>query len=143
MNRMQKMAWYKIIVIVATGIVTTCTVATLNYTCSASQARAGLGCLGLLGFLGLADRIFRKSTDKIDFDERDLLIQRKATVVAYSVFWVFWIASSMAIWAIKKPGGSITVEVLPLMVLAGGVVVTLMHSVAILVQYGWKEKSNE
>jgi hypothetical protein len=138
MNRMQKIAWYKIIVIAVVGILTTFAVATLNHTYGASHARGGLGCLGLLGFLGLADRLFSKSRNKIDFDERDLLIQRKATVFAYSMFWVLWVVGSMMIWVIKKPGGSITVEVLPLMVLAGGIIVTLVQSVSTLIQYGWK-----
>ena len=143
MNRLQKIAWYKIIVIAVAGILTICTVAALNHSYGASHARGGLGCLGLLGFLGLADRLFRKSSNKTDFDERDLSIQRKATVIAYSVFWVLWVVGSMMLWVIKKPGGSITVEVLPLMVLAGMIIVTLVQSVAILIQYGWKENTNE
>jgi len=143
MNRLQKMAWYNLILIIAVLTLTGTVVAVLAHKYGVLHARDGLCMLGLLGFLGLSSHLFRKKHGKTDLDERDQFIQKRATLIAYTVFWVVWILGSMTAWLIIGPGNSVPVVVLPLIVLVGGLIVTSVQSVAILIQYGWKEKNNE
>jgi len=48
-------------------------------------------------------------------------------------------------WSIIGPSGSISVNVLPIMLLGIGITLALVHSLVILVQYGWgiKGKNHE
>jgi hypothetical protein len=143
MNRIQKIAWYQLIVIAVVLTLTGIIVAVLTCKYGMPKARSGLGLLGLLGLLGFSHHLFRKKTDKIDLDERDLLIQRKATVIAYSGFWIVWVFGSMIAWGIIGPGNYVNVEILPLTVLAGGLIVVSVQSVAILIQYGRGGREHE
>ena len=143
MNRIQKMAWYNLIVIFAVIIIVSVVFAVLYHIYGLPYARGSLGMLGLFGLLGPSAILFRAKPGKVDFDERDLLIQRKSTAIAYSVFWVLWIAGSMITWAIKGAENQISVNILPIMVMLGGLTVVLVQSIAILSQYDQKEKNNE
>ena len=89
MNRMQKIAWYNMIVIVAALTASGATVGLLAIFFGMPKALGGLGFLGIAGFMGLSPVLFRKKQGDVDFDERDLLIYRKAIIVAYSIFWLF------------------------------------------------------
>ena len=137
MNRLQKMAWYQLIVIAAVLALTGIVVAVLTCKYGATKARCGLGMLGFLGLMGFSPLLFRRKSDKIDWDERDLLILRRATAIAYSVFWVAWVFGSLITWGIIGAGNCVTVDILPLTVVIGGLTVASVQSVAILVQYGW------
>jgi hypothetical protein len=46
-------------------------------------------------------------------------------------------------WSIIGPSGSISVNVLPIMLFGIGITLTLVHSLVILVQYGWGGKDGE
>jgi len=145
MNRLQKMAWFNLIVIsIALGL---CVIAigTLYYIFGLPMRGliGGIGFLGITGLLGLSPVLFRKKQGEVNFDERDLLIYQKATVVAYSLFWVLFTAVCMIPWLILKTGASIPVVVLPAMLAGGFITVQLLQNLAILVQYGWKGKDNE
>jgi hypothetical protein len=50
--------------------------------------KGALGGLGLLGLLGLDPLFFRMQKGQVVTDEWDLLINRRAWVLAYSLFWV-------------------------------------------------------
>jgi hypothetical protein len=145
MNKLQKMAWYQLTVIVVTLSATAAAVAILNYKHGMPTAKSGLGVLGFLGLLGLSNIIFRPRKNKVEFDERDVLIQKRSTTLAYSVFWVIFVLGSMIAWSIIGSESRISVNVLPLMVISAAILVVTIQSVAILVQYGWKvkEKNHE
>lgn len=141
MNRMQKIAWYNLIVIVAALTASGVTVGLLAIFFGMPIALAGLGFLGITGFLGLSPVLFRKKQGEVDFDERDLLINRKATVVAYSIFWLFFSAACMIPWFLVGPNKSIPSNSLPALLVAGGITLVLSQSLAILILYGKGEKS--
>jgi hypothetical protein len=143
MNKLQKMAWYQLTVLIVTLSVTAAAVAILNYKHGMPTAKSGLGFLGFLGLLGLSNIIFRPKKDKVEFDERDVSIQKMSTMLAYSAFWVIFVLGSMIAWGIIGTGNLIPVDVLPLMVLSAAILVTTVQSVAILVQYGWGGKGEK
>ena len=145
MNRYQKIAWFNLIVVsLALGLsVIAFSIGYFFFGVPACQAVAGFGFIGIMGFCGLSPVLFRKDKSKVQFDERDTAIQRKAVIAAYATFWLLFVAAAMIPWFIIGPNGTITVNYLPWMVFGGMFVVVLMQSIATLTQYGWKGKDNE
>ena len=89
MNRTQKIAKFNLVVMsIALGL-SALAVGVSYFVIGLPIRRAvgGLGLLGICGLLGLTPILFRKEPGEVDFDERDLLIQRKAALGAYSIFW--------------------------------------------------------
>ena len=140
MNRQQKIAWFNLVAItLAFGLsVTTFCVGFFIFKAPVRQAAAGFGFMGIMGFIGLTPVLFKKDKGKVLADERDLAILRKAAVVAYSVFWVLFVAAAMIPWFITGPDGKITVNYLPWMVFGGMFVVMLAQSLVTLSEYGWR-----
>jgi hypothetical protein len=145
MNRMQKMAWFNLIVIsLALGLsVAAFSIGYFIFGAPARQAAAGSGFIGIMGFSGLSPILFRKDKSKVQYDERDTAIQRKSVIIAYSIFWVLFVAAAMIPWFILGPNGTITTNYLPWMVFGGMFTVMLLQSIVTLSEYGWKGKDNE
>jgi len=143
MNRAQKIALYNLIVIMISLTITVIAIGSLAIVYGIPKALGGLGFLGTAGFIGLSPILFRKKRGHLDLDERDLLIYSKASLVAYSLFWVLFTAACIVPWLILKTGASIPVIVLPCMLAIGFITVQFVQSVAILIQYGRKGKENE
>ncbi len=145
MNRMQKIAWFNLIVILlALGFsVIAFSIGYFIFGAPARQAAAGFGFIGIMGFSGLSPVLFRKDKSKVQFDERDTAIQRKAVGFAYAIFWVLFVAAAMIPWFIIGPNGTITTNYLPWMVFGGMFVVMLLQSIVTLNEYGWRAKENE
>jgi hypothetical protein len=145
MNRIQKMAWFTLAMLVlAAGLsVAAFSVAHFIFGLPANRAVGGFGFIGIMGFSGLAPLLFRKDKDHVQLDERDLLIMRKAMIAAYSVFWLLFVAAAMVPWFIIGPNGKFTVNYLPWMVFGGMFVVMLVQSLVTLSEYGWRAKDNE
>ena len=89
MNRSQKIAWYNLIVILVSLILAGAAIGVLAAIFGMPRALGGLGFMGICGLMGLTPILFREKRGQLGFmgyDERDLLIFRKATVIAYSIF---------------------------------------------------------
>jgi hypothetical protein len=142
MNRAQKIALYNLIVIIASLTITGAAVGILSIVHGMPQALGGLRFLGIVGFVGLSPILFRKKRGQLGFDERDLLIHKRATIAAYSIFWVFFTAACITPWLALDCGATIRVVVLPCILASGFIIVQLVQSIAILVQYGWGGKEN-
>ena len=143
MNRAQKIALYNLIVIIASLTITGAAIGILAIVYGMPKALGGLGFLGIGALIGLSRILFRKKRGEISFDERDLLIFRRAAFAAYSTFWFLFTAACMIPWWILETGASIRVVVLPCMLAGGFVIVQLIQSIAILVQYGWTGKGEK
>ena len=136
MNRLQKIAWFNLIVLLVSLALTGAAVGILAVIIGMPRALGGCGFLGISGLLGLAPILFRKKQGQPELDERDLLIFRRASLVAYSIFWVYFTFACMAPWLILDQGATIRVVMLPGMLAGGFVIVQLIQSIAVLVQYG-------
>ena len=143
MNRAQKMGWYNLIVVLVSLALTGVTISVLAAIVGMPKALGGFCFLGIGGLIGFSPIIFRKKQGQLDFDERDLLIQRRAFVIAYSIFWVFFTFACMIPWLVLDTGTTIRVVVLPGMLAGGFVIVQLIQSIAILVMYGKGGQSYE
>jgi hypothetical protein len=143
MNRMQKIAWFNLIVVsLALGLsIAAFAIFYFVLGLPANRAAAGFGFIGILGLTGLNPVMFRKDKSKVQFDERDIAIQRKAVGFAYAIFWVLFVAAAMIPWFVIGPDGTITTNYLPCMVFGGMFVVMLVQAIVTLNEYGWRAKN--
>jgi hypothetical protein len=127
MNALQKQAWLTVLMAVASLVA-------FGVLCPLIGPEPALSGFALFGFTGLGSLFFRKAR----LDERDRAIARRAVVVAFVASYEVFIAACMGVWAIMyflRGSAQISVHVLPLITLAGGVVAFTVHAVAILVLY--------
>ena len=83
-----------------------------------------------------------KRKEKIEFDERDKLILIRSTLAGYVVLWMYFIAACIYVWLTASPDRSISVNVMPIVVVEGIAVFIFVQSVTTLIQYGWVERKN-
>ncbi len=145
MNRYQKLAWFNLIVITATIIITTTAVAIEIRI--RGYSTIGGWFVAILALLRFNPFLFKKpqGQNKVVCDERDSFIIKRAVSFAYTTFWIVFFVSSLAVHIFMGmgPKSSIPTITLPLMAVGGALFMQIVCSVAILVQYGRKEKSHE
>ena len=142
MNRYQKLAWFNIIVITATIVITTAGIA-IEIRWRGYSTIAPCFFLILI-LLRLNPFLFKKpkGQNMVVSDERDSFIIKRAVSFAYTTFWIVFIVSSFAVHIFKGmgPKSSVPTISLPLMAVGGGLLMKILSSVAILVQYGRRGK---
>ena len=142
MNRYQKLAWFNLIVITATIIITSAAVAIELHMRGFSTI--GGWFVAILVLLRFNPFLFKKpqGRDKVVCDERDSFIVKRARSFAYTTFWIVFIVSSFAVHIFMGmgPKSSVPTITLPLMAVGGALFMKIVGSVAILVQYGRGEK---
>jgi len=138
MNRYQKLAWFNLIVIISTIIITTTAVAIELHMRGFSTI--GGWFIAILVLLKFKPFMFKKpqGQDKILCDERDSFIVKRARTFAHTTFWIVFFVSSFAVHILMgmEPDSSIPTITLPLMAVGGALLMKIVCSVAILVQYG-------
>ncbi len=141
MNKYQKMARFTLILLgLALGLSITA-VLVLRFAVGMSwrASMGGFGFIGIMGFSRIRPSLFKK--DKCGLDERDLLIKQKAMVAAYWSFWPLFVLAAMAPLYVYGPDGVVSVQYLCWMVFGGMYWVFLIYSIAILNEYGWRNKN--
>jgi len=142
MNRAQKSAWFGLtmstllLVLVVTSVLVARPAPQLSNLLWFSPA------LGLYALLIIFLRK-KQGQDKVDIDERDSCISRKALIAAFSSTAGLLIGVCMISLFIVGPTSSIPVCLLPALLYSLFVVFILTYSVAVLVQYGWRDKDGE
>jgi len=142
MNRQQKIAKFSLIVTLTAIILSVIAVGVFYFVAGMPIRRAlgGFGFIGICGLAGLSPLLYRKERDKVDFDERDILIQQRASLGAYTIFWVLFVLAAMIPFFVLGPDGSVSVKYLAAMVFGGMTTVILVQSLVTLEQYGWRQK---
>ena len=145
MNREQKIARFSLIMILIALTVSVIAVGLLYFIVGwpIQRALAGFGFISIFGFSGLAPILYKKERGKVSFDERDLLIQKKASLRAYTIFWVLFVLAAVIPFFILGPEGTISVKYLPAMVFGGIITVTLIQSIVTIEEYGREDKGEE
>jgi len=148
MNRAQKIAWFNLVVILMCLLLSGIAVAVLAFLAFVAElplraALGGLGFMGIIGFTGLSPLLFRKAKGQVEFDERDQLYNMRAWFLGFCASYLLFVIVCMTTWFIHGPMGTISVNVLPLTVTGGFMALILVHSLAILVQYGWGGKGEK
>ena len=138
MNRAQKMAWFGLTMSMLLLIFFVTSVLALP---RASLLFNLLRFSPALGFIVLPIIFLRnKGQDKVNIDERDNCVSRKALIAAFSSTAALLIGACMIPPFIASPTSSIPVLLLPALLYSLFFVFILAYSVAILIQYGWTNK---
>ncbi|MFC1793186.1 hypothetical protein ACFL3Q_06325 [Planctomycetota bacterium] len=143
MNRYQKLAWWNLIVITATIILTTTAIIIEFHIRGYSEI--GLYFIAPLVLLRFNPFLFKKpqSEGGVVSDERDNFIKKRALSFAYTTFWIVFFLSSFLLFIFLGPRSSVPTITLPLMVFGGALFMKIVCSAAILVQYGRTGKGEE
>jgi len=145
MNRAQKIARFSLIVILISLTLSIIAVGVLYFIVGQPirLALGGFAFIAICSLSGLSPVLYKKERGKVSFDERDLLIQKKASLAAYSIFWFLFVLAAMIPFFVLGPKGIISVKYLPAMVFEGMVTVMLVQSVVTLEEYGWRDKGEK
>lgn len=141
MNRTQKGALFTsgiALLLLALGIVIP--VQTLT---SVKVFKVWLLFISLFTIISLILLRIKQSRTEVDFDERDNAIKKNAVLVAFVSLWALMIAASFIPTLIVGDEGVIPVCFLPVINIAIFLIVMLVYSVSILIQYGWEAKGEE
>jgi hypothetical protein len=90
----------------------------------------------LIMIVGLFFICRKQSPTEPDFDERDRLIEHRAVLAAFVSVWVTLAAESIIPKFIVGSNGSLPVWLLPIMNGCLFIIVWLVYSIAVLIQYG-------
>jgi hypothetical protein len=141
MNKTQKSAWFGLtmstllLVLLVTSVLVARRVSQLSNLLWFSPA------FGLFALLIIFLR--KKDQDRVNIDERDSCISRKALIAAFSSTAGLLIGACMIPPFIAGPTNSIPVCLLPALLYSLFVVFILTYSMAILIQYGWRDKNGK
>jgi len=143
MTRYQKLAWWNLIVITFTIIITTAAIAIEFHIRGYSEI--GLYFIAPLVLLRFNPFLFKKpqSEGGVLSDERDSFIIKRALSFAYTTFWIVFFLLSFLLFIFLGPRSSVPTITLPLMVFGGALFMKILCSAAILVQYGRGNKGEE
>jgi len=137
------MAWLFVITTVLAVVASAVAVIWLYGKFGMPKAVAGLAFMGIAGIGGLGPLIFKKESGKVTCDERDTLINRRAALAGFGTAYMLVGAVCMVPFFVLGPLGSISVTWLPMIFMGAGICTFFAHSVAILLQYGWRGKNGK
>lgn len=145
MNKTQKGAWFTFgvaILLLTFGLI----IFTQMFADGATSITlVRIWSLVILFFMGISAVLLRikQSRAEVDFDERDNSIKKNAVLVSFISLWVLLFAASIIPSFVAGDAGSIPVCLLPIINLGVFIIVMLVYSVVVLVQYGWVGKNVE
>ena len=145
MNKWQKQARFTLIVMGTALALSLTAVGVLRYVfyLKWQSAMAGFAFMALMALSRVDPSMFRLESKKPPLDERDLLIKTKAMIAAYWGFWPIFVLMAMAPFFVYGPDGKVPVTYLCWMVFVGMFAVMTLYSIAILNEYGWRNKNHE
>jgi len=134
MNRMQKVACFNLIVVVlAAGLsITTICVRYFVFGQAMQAAWEGIAFMAIASLTGISPFLFKTKNGKVDFDERDKDIQRKAYRIGYAVFWVLFVSATVLPVFMIGLNGMIPVRYLTGMVFGAFFVVVAVRAIVML-----------
>ncbi len=140
MNRYQRAAW--------SAIATECVVLGIVIIVFAlglpiDPAVSGFVFSVMLGLAGLPALLFRKDSNKVKFDERDLLINRNAMLFSLIFLWEFFVAAAILPFFLLDTDGKVGLWYLSWMLFGGEFIFLFVYSLVILKEYGWTRKGEK
>jgi len=143
MKRIQKIAMFIFVVLTCALILTAIAIAVAYTKIGFPRAWGGLGFMGIAGIAGLAQLFFKKDPGTVECDERDHYIQKRAALVGFALAYLVVGIATMGPFIIIGSNAPITTNWLPLIFGAAGLTHFYSWSIAILTQYGWRNKNHE
>jgi len=160
MNKIKRVAWIGVLLIVAWIIVSQLPILSIFlegpsflYSFSLTPENPSFlhlfsfVCLTIIGGLSWLLLLFfnrkRNKKGKAEFDERDKLILIRSTLVGYVALLIYLIVAGIYTWLSAAPGRSVSVNVMPITVVEGVLVFIFVLSLTTLIQYGRTGKNVE
>ena len=135
MNRVLKYAWYQLIVIITATLFAAVTLLIASLYFRGKEFSAIIP-FCLFVFVHLYRVFFPLKEGQIAFDERDIQIKNRATLISFTIFWyAFILICIIPILAIGN--GSIHVMYLGGTLLGCAISFRIVWSIAVIIQYGW------
>ena len=132
MNVQQKVAWFNLAVFAAAVVAYGAFVLLWG-------PLPALGAFGIFGLWGLTPFFYLRRKSEVLVDERDQIVNLRAALTGFSIFWLCFVAACMIPWGVLRlyrNQDTVPVDVLPCLVGGGMMVLYVSQSVATLVQYG-------
>jgi len=85
----------------------------------------------------------KQNPAEVEADERDKLIKKRAVLVSFVLVWILLAALTLSVQLVAGAEGSIPVWFFSIINVCMLLVVFLIYSVAVLIQYGWGGKGEE
>ena len=137
MNKVQRGTWIALLLVVPVWAICGQLPVLLIYLEGPSFLHLfSFACATIIGGLSWLLLLFFKRKAKIEFDERDKLILIRSTLAGYVVLWIYFIAACIYVWLTTSPNRSISVNVMPIVIVEGIAVFIFIQSVTTLIQYG-------
>jgi len=144
MNRVQKIAWSIVITTLLGLALSLITFARLYPKYGGTpKTFAAFSFMGIVGLSMFSPIIFREDKGTVKFDERDKLIQRNAAWAGFAMSNLFFALACFIPFYILGANTLIRVNWLPSIYVGATLIYFITWAVAILVQYGWGDKSGE
>jgi len=148
MNRQQKIAWFQLVVIavatVASVVNSWLYMQKYGYTfLRAWWFGTGWPVILCISLVVLAPVFFRKKKGRINFDERDLIIDRRAVRIGFGASFFFFMAVCAAIWVTVGIDTAIPAYWLGRIILGVWLIAALVHALTTIVCYGWGGKGEK
>lgn len=147
MNRTQKGAWFTLTVAVLL-LVFGAIIFTAMFAPGSRMAGTRLvkiwGWFILVFLAGGATLVhFKRKPSNVDFDERDSAVKKNAVLVAFVGLWIVLFVAGVVPSFVAGDEGSIPTCLLPIINLGVFLIIMLIYSVAVLLQYCLGGKENE
>jgi hypothetical protein len=143
MNRAQKEAWFGLFLGVPMVLIPGGVFILISYDKGVSFAPPFmLVYLALMSFLPWLTRFLAYRNKKsVTYDERDQLIEKRAALVSYFFFWLYFVISLIVPWWITGPEGTVPAIALPIILTVGLSIFLFTQSLTTLILYGWGNKN--
>jgi preprotein translocase subunit SecG len=147
MNKTQKGAWFTlgvaILLLVFSAIIFAGMFAPGSRTTGTGLVKIWIWLILVFLAGGAALVYWKRRPSGVDFDERDVAVKKNAVLVSFVSLWVLLLAASIIPCFVVGDEGAMPVCLLPIINLGVFLVVMLIYSIAILVQYGHGGKDVE
>jgi len=109
------------------------------------RAWAGMALMGFMGLMALGPLLFRnqKDQDSVPFDERDILIHKRAESAGYIATYAYFVTFCAAVLNNVGINGQVPGYTFLILPAGGFVVLMLAKAIALIIQYGWGGEKNE
>lgn len=141
MNRLLKLAWYQLVVLILWMVITAAVAAAIYYRNLAPELIVFPLLLGI--FLHFDRAFFPLKPGRIEYDERDAAIKQKAMNISYTIFWLAFFFGSLIAYFVLGPTNSMPVSVFIIMIVSGAILLRFTWSVAVIVLYGINSRQKQ
>ena len=142
MNRAQKEAWFGLFLGIPLILIPSGVFILISFDKGASYSAPFI--FVYLASMSLLPWLFRlfayRNKKQVNYDERDQLIEKRATLISHFFFWLYFVIFLIIPWWITGSNGSIPVIALPIILIGGLSIFVFIQSLTILILYGrWRK----